>query len=70
MNGEDDSPSYLLSHFPAVRSSLAPGPDLDAMNRVMAEKVGAQIEAITKTRRVGLFEFANHGKKDFGTDYR
>lgn len=60
INGDDGPRSYSVSHYPAVRGPLSPGKGLDAMNRVMAEKVAVSIDGMKTKQRVKLFEFISH----------
>jgi hypothetical protein len=60
INGDDGPRSYSASHYPAVRVPLSPGKGLDAMNRVMAEKVATSIDGMRTNQSVKLFEFISH----------
>lgn len=60
VNGEDGPRSYSVSHYPVVRVPLLPGSGLDAMNRVMAQKIAESIDGTKQTRKVKLFEFIRH----------
>jgi hypothetical protein len=60
VNGEEGPRSYSVSHYPAVRGPLTPGKGLDAMNRVMAQKVADSIDGMKYERTVKLFEFISH----------
>ncbi|KAH3917503.1 hypothetical protein HBI56_108690 [Parastagonospora nodorum] len=60
VNGDDGPRSYSVSHYPAVRGPLMPGQGLDAMNRVMAQKVADAIDRMKCEQTVKLFEFISH----------
>jgi hypothetical protein len=60
LNGDDGPISYSVTHYPAVRKPLSAGAGLDAMNRVMAEKVAASIDGMQRNQEVKLFEFIKH----------
>lgn len=60
VNGDDGPWGYSITHYPAVRVPLLPGPGLDAMNRVMAQKVAASIDGMSKEIHVKLFKFISH----------
>ncbi|KAI9649219.1 hypothetical protein NHQ30_001787 [Ciborinia camelliae] len=57
INGEEGDWGYSMTFYKAIHKPLAPGPDLDAMNRVMAQKVAASIDGIKGQRTVPLFDF-------------
>lgn len=59
-NGDEGPRSYSVSHYPAVRGPLTPGRGLDAMNRVMAQKVADSIDGMKCKQTVKLFEFISH----------
>lgn len=56
-NGEEGDWGYSVTFYKSIHVPLAPGPDLDAMNRVMAQKVSASIDGIKGQKVVQLFEF-------------
>jgi len=60
VNGEDGAWGYSMTHYPAIRLPLYPGAGLDAMNRVMAQKVAASIDGMTRKQDVKLFAFIKH----------
>ncbi|KAH7088269.1 cytochrome P450 [Paraphoma chrysanthemicola] len=60
VNGDDGPWGYSITHYPAVRVPLLPGPGLDAMNRVMAQKVAASIDGMSNEIHVKLFKFISH----------
>jgi hypothetical protein len=60
VNGDDGPWGYSITHYPAVRTPLLPGPGLDAMNRVMAQKVAASIDGMKHKQKVKLFAFISH----------
>lgn len=60
VNGEDGPRSYSVSHYPVVRVPLLPGSGLDAMNRVMAQKIVACIDGMMHTRKMKLFDSIRH----------
>lgn len=43
MNGEEGDWGYSMTFYKMLHIPLAPGPELDAMNRVMAQKVSASM---------------------------
>ncbi|KAF2828617.1 hypothetical protein CC86DRAFT_404520 [Ophiobolus disseminans] len=57
LNGDEGPRGYSITHYPAVRLALYPGAGLDAMNRVMAQKVGACIDEMGQKLEVKLFAF-------------
>jgi hypothetical protein len=59
-NGDEGPWGYSMTFYKAIHTPLAPGPDLDAMNRVMAEKIVDAMDGLKEERTVGLFEFIRH----------
>ncbi|TVY68970.1 Cholesterol 7-alpha-monooxygenase [Lachnellula suecica] len=59
VNGDEGFWGYSVTFYKAIHTPLAPGPELDAMNRVMAQKVSASVDRLEE-RVVGLFEFIRH----------
>jgi hypothetical protein len=60
VNGEEGPRSYSVSHYPAIRGPLTPGKGLDAMNRVMAQKVANSMNGMKLEQNIKLFEFISH----------
>ncbi|TVY90133.1 7-alpha-hydroxycholest-4-en-3-one 12-alpha-hydroxylase [Lachnellula willkommii] len=60
MNGEEGDWGYSMTFYKMIHTPLSPGPELDAMNRVMAQKVSASIDCIKGQKAVRLFEFIKH----------
>jgi hypothetical protein len=61
-NGEDGGCGYVMTFHDAIQPSLAPGPCLDAMNRVM---LGLVADSLNRLRErvpttVRLFDWINH----------
>lgn len=56
-NGEEGDWGYSMTFYKAIHTPLSPGPDLDGMNRVMAQKVSASVDGIKGEQSVQLFEF-------------
>lgn len=59
-NGEEGTWGYLTTFHDMIHAALAPGPELDAMNRVMAQKVSASIDRINDRKVVNLFQYIKH----------
>lgn len=57
VNGEEGDWGYSMTFYKMVHTPLSPGPMLDAMNRIMAQKIAASIDGITQQRSVQLFDF-------------
>lgn len=57
VNGDEGHWGYSITFYKMMHTPLAPGPQLDAMNRVMAQKVTASIGALKGPKYVRLFEF-------------
>lgn len=60
INGEEGEWGYSMTFYKMIHTPLSPGPELDAMNRVMAQKVLASIDRIRGQKVVQLFEFVKH----------
>ena len=59
-NGDEGDWGYSITFYKMIHTPLSPGPELDAMNRVMAQKVTASIDRIRVQKVVRLFEFIRH----------
>jgi hypothetical protein len=59
-NGDEGPWGYSPTFYKAIHTPLAPGPDLDAKNRVMAERIVAAMDAVKEEGSLGLFEFIRH----------
>lgn len=59
-NGEEGEWGYSMTFYKMIHTPLAPGPELDAMNRVMAQKISASIDRIKSQRVVHLFDFVRN----------
>ncbi|KAF4630698.1 hypothetical protein G7Y89_g7435 [Cudoniella acicularis] len=59
VNGDEGYWGYSITFYKTIHTPLAPGPELDAMNRVMAQKVAASIDRLEE-KVVGLFDFIRH----------
>ncbi|KAJ8069257.1 hypothetical protein OCU04_002921 [Sclerotinia nivalis] len=57
INGDEGDWGYSMTFYKTIHKPLAPGPELDAMNRVMAQKVAASVDGIKGERSVRLFDF-------------
>jgi hypothetical protein len=57
VNGEEGHWGYSITFYRMIHTPLNPGPELDAMNRVMAQKVTASIDGLKAPKSVQLFEF-------------
>ncbi|KAF2868593.1 putative 25-hydroxycholesterol 7-alpha-hydroxylase [Massariosphaeria phaeospora] len=60
VNGEEGDWGYSMTFYKAIHTPLAPGPGLDAMNRIMAERVVASIDGMKDRKRAKLFNFVKH----------
>jgi hypothetical protein len=60
VNGDDGPWSYSVAFHSAIRKPLSSGAGLDAMNRVMASKVAASIDGMSRKQQVKLFAFVKH----------
>jgi len=60
VNGDEGFWGYSITFYKAIHAPLSPGFDLDAMNRVMAQKVAASIDQFRGENVVQLFEFIRH----------
>lgn len=60
VNGEEGDWGYSMTYYKRIHAALAPGPALDAMNRVMAEKISASMDKLEQGRTVQLFDFVKH----------
>ena len=56
VNGDEGFWGYSITFYKAIHTPLAPGSELDAMNRVMAQKVASSIDRLEE-KVVGLFDF-------------
>lgn len=59
VNGDEGFWGYSITFYKAIHTPLSPGPELDAMNRVMAQKVATSIDRLEENI-VNLFEFIRH----------
>jgi hypothetical protein len=57
VNGDEGHWGYSVTFYKMIHTPLAPGPELDAMNRVMAQRVTASIDALQAPKTTPLFEF-------------
>ncbi|KAF2837754.1 cytochrome P450 [Patellaria atrata CBS 101060] len=60
--GKENSTSYLLSFFKAIHPPLMPGPDLDAMNRVMVSRVASSVDDLAASTpiTIDLYKWLRH----------
>lgn len=56
-NGEEGDWGYSMTFYKTIHKPLSPGPELDAMNRVMAQNITASIDGIKGKLVVSLFDF-------------
>ena len=54
LNGEDGDWGISIESYQAIRNALAPGTDLDAMNRVMIQDIAASFDKLRPDRKKGL----------------
>lgn len=63
-NGDDGDFGYVPSFYKMLAPSLAPGPGLDEMNRVMIENVAISLESLavpaTKGQKIMLSSWLRH----------
>lgn len=63
-NGDDGNWGYVPTFHKAMYPALSPGPQLDAMNRVMAQKVTACMDQLFEQQKekkpLRLFEYIQH----------
>ncbi|KAF2179610.1 cytochrome P450 [Zopfia rhizophila CBS 207.26] len=59
-NGDEGFWGYSITHYKRIHAPLSPGPGLDAMNRVMAQKVAASLDRLKTSKVVKLFDFIRH----------
>ncbi|KAL1606451.1 hypothetical protein SLS60_003855 [Paraconiothyrium brasiliense] len=57
VNGDEGFWGYSITHYKAIHPPLFPGPGLDAMNRVMAQKITSSLERIQSSEVFRLFDF-------------
>jgi hypothetical protein len=57
VNGDDGFWGYSITHYKALHPPLFPGPGLDAMNKIMAQKVTASLDRIQTPKVIKLFHF-------------
>ncbi|OAG04304.1 cytochrome P450 [Paraphaeosphaeria sporulosa] len=57
VNGDEGFWGYSITHYKAIHPPLFPGPGLDAMNRVMAQKITTSLERIQSSEVFRLFDF-------------
>ena len=57
VNGDDGPWGYSMTFYKMLHGPLHPGPELDAMNRVMAERVMEAVDGVRAPKTVRLFEF-------------
>jgi hypothetical protein len=57
VNGDEGFWGYSVTHYKALHPPLFPGPGLDAMNRVMAQKVMGSLDSIQSSKTIKLFDF-------------
>ncbi|KAF2115747.1 cytochrome P450 [Lophiotrema nucula] len=60
VNGEEGDWGYSMTFYKRIHAALAPGPALDAMNRVMAEKISGSMDRLEGEKTVQLLEFVKH----------
>ncbi|KAF2198497.1 cytochrome P450 [Delitschia confertaspora ATCC 74209] len=60
VNGDEGYWGYSITFHNAILPGLSPGPGLDAMNRVMVQKISASADRLEKPRTVWLYEFIKH----------
>ncbi|CAG8958374.1 hypothetical protein HYFRA_00011051 [Hymenoscyphus fraxineus] len=64
VNGEEGNWGFSMTFYKTILAPLAPGPDLDAMNRVMAQKVTDSMSRLYAHQKgekvVRLFDFIKH----------
>jgi hypothetical protein len=60
VDGSQGDDSMILTFFKAIHTPLAPGKELDHMNRVMAQTVAGAVERLKGEKVVRLFEFVAH----------
>ncbi|KAF2196010.1 cytochrome P450 [Delitschia confertaspora ATCC 74209] len=60
VNGDEGYWGYSITFHNAILPGLSPGPGLDAMNRVMVQKISASADRLEKPRTVWLYEFIEH----------
>jgi hypothetical protein len=68
VNGEDGDWGYSMTFYKNMRATLAPGPGIDAMNRIMAERICSSLDTITEEKIVQLCEFTKHEIVTASTD--
>ncbi|KAF7895138.1 hypothetical protein EAF00_006952 [Botryotinia globosa] len=56
-NGEEGDWGYSMTFYKTIHKPLSPGPELDAMNRIMAQNITASIDGIKGKLVVSLFDF-------------
>ena len=59
VNGDEGFWGYSITFYKTIHTPLSPGPELDAMNRVMAQKVMASIDRLEE-KVVNFFDFIKH----------
>lgn len=57
INGDKGFWGYSITHYKAIHPPLFPGPGLDAMNRLMAQRVAASLDRAQTSKEIKLFEF-------------
>ncbi|KAF7950961.1 uncharacterized protein EAE97_002513 [Botrytis byssoidea] len=56
-NGEEGDWGYSMTFYKTIHKPLSPGPELDAMNRIMAQNITASLDGIKGKLVVSLFDF-------------
>jgi len=59
VNGDEGFWGYSITFYKTIHTPLSPGPELDAMNRVMAQKVMASIDRL-EDKVVNFLDFIKH----------
>lgn len=64
INGDEGFWGYSITFYKAIHAPLSPGPDLDAMNRAMAQGVTVAMDRLSCNQTggnvIGLLEFIKH----------
>ncbi|KAH8721505.1 cytochrome P450 [Phaeosphaeriaceae sp. PMI808] len=60
VNGDEGFWGYSITHYKAIHPPLFPGPGLDAMNRVMVQKIATSLHKLQTTKVTKLFDFVKH----------